>query len=249
MFDEVRIPKKLGKSPIKKAVIEIRYDGDVIEAALYGLLMDVFSKFGKQNVQQTPFFQLPQEIREKDPALKYQVVLQGIKDTEYKGKFVFGIGAHIIQFSIVDVYSTWSDWTKLFESILAEIRNKKIITKTEQIRLHYYDVFDGNIFPHLHASVHLEEKKITDPPVSFRTRFLKGNVEVVLNVGNTVNINGTERKNSSLIDIECLHELSGTEIFFDVYEKILAEEHTVNKEVFFGLLDQELLASLEPVYD
>ena len=128
MFDNVRIPIKLKKSPIKQAIIEIRYNGTYIEAALYGLLIDVFSKFEKHNIQQTPFLQLPQELRENDPNLKYQATYQGIQMSDTNGKYVFGIGAHVITFSVLDTYTTWSDWTKFFEPILKTVNYSLMTT-------------------------------------------------------------------------------------------------------------------------
>ena len=56
-----------------------------------------------------------------------------------------------------------------------------------------------------------------------------------------------EKENSSLIDIDCVKtENLNDEEFFKNYQNILEDSHLANKQVFFSLVNEDLLKLLEP---
>lgn len=247
MFDNINIPVKLNISPIKKALIEFRFETDFPEAALYGVLIEQFNKL--QNVRQTPFAQVPSEIKKNDSTIKYQVAFQGDILNEESGRYVFGIGQYSIQFLVLDKYVSWTSWMSFVKPIMDYMKTKNVIKKIEMIRLQYWDLFDEDIIPSINAKVEMENKIIQNQPIYLRTSFIESETEIVVNISNSVTIDGKKSDGKSLIDIECREPYTKISSFYSDYENILVKEHNMNKQYFFGLLKDNLLEKLGPNYN
>jgi uncharacterized protein (TIGR04255 family) len=244
MFEDSKIPKKI-ESPIQEAVFEIRYDCPCPGDALYGLLFDIFKNFPNEEGHALPILQMPQQIRLIDPNLKYQPYYRAFRDG-----YAFAVGPHSIVFSALKPYRGWTEWKNFFYPIVDTIKEKNIIRSVERIGLRTFDLFDENIFGKINAKLTIADKIIDSCPTSFFTEFDEGSVHVLLNVGNnTVTVNGQAAK-KSLIDIDCICWFNcEVNDFFIQYKDKLEKAHLVNKQVFFGLMKQELLASLKPEYN
>jgi uncharacterized protein (TIGR04255 family) len=242
MFEEVKIPKKID-SPINEAVFEIRYEGNFPGEALYGVLFDVFEQVSPQKAEVLPIMQIPAPMRDMDPNLRYQSFYR-----TRNNNFAFSVGPRSIVFSALKPYVGWSAWVRFFQTIVSKIKDKNIIKKVERIGLRTFDVFDGNIFGRINANLSIREDAICTSPSSFYTEFDLAETRIILNVGNAANVNGEPTQNS-LIDIDCIHQFNcNAEDFFLSYGEYLDKAHDANKQVFFGLLKDELLNQLNPVY-
>jgi uncharacterized protein (TIGR04255 family) len=240
MFEGVKIPKNID-SPIKEAIFEIRFSGNLPGEALYGILYDIFKDFPHKETHALPIMQIPQQMREIDPNLRYQPYYRATNKN-----FALAVGPRSVIFSALEPYSGWTDWTNFFYPKIDFIREKDIIQTVERIGLRTLDVFNGNIFDSINAGLTIDNKIINKSPTSFFTEFDQNNTHIVLNIGNAANVNGLPTKNS-LIDIDCICQFnSDASSFFDSYKSILEKAHLTNKQVFFGLLKQDLLASLNP---
>ena len=243
MFDKTRIPIKLEKSPIKKAIIEMHYEGYYPEQALYGLLMDSF------NLHQTPISQLPLEVRTQDINLKYQVILEGLLKEIDESKYFFGIGNESIQFTVLDKYLSWNNWIPIVNDAVEKLIDKKIIKKVNTITLQYIDIFDTDISKNINAQIYIDNIPILMPPLSISSTIMEKDVKIGINIGTPININGVLTEEKSLIDIKCSRDFISFEDFRNSYKDVLENEHALNKRYFFGLLKQDLLESLGPKYE
>ena len=243
MFKDIRIPKNID-SPILEAIFEIRYAPSCPGEALYGLLIDdVFSKFPNNENHTLPILEIPPQIRNIDPNLKFQPYYRASKDG-----FAFAIGPHSIVFSALRPYLGWTEWTDFFSPILETIKKKNIIHSVERIGLRTLDLFNGNILDKINANLTIADKAISTSPTSFFTEFEQDDVRVLLNIGNAANVNGQPTKDS-LMDIDCIRWFNcEANVFFSTYKEVLEKAHSANKQVFFGLMNQELLTSLNPEY-
>ena len=242
MFEDVIIPQKI-ESPILEATFEIRYDCPYPGEALYGLLFDIFDKFPHKEDHALPILQMPPQIRSLDPNLKYQPYYRALNDG-----FAFAIGPSSIIFSALKPYRGWTEWKDFFYPILDTIKEKKIIRSVQRIGLRTFDLFNGNIFNKINAKLTIADRAIDTSPTSVFTGFDQGEVHVLLNIGNAANANGQQTKDS-LIDIDCIYlfDCEASEFFLS-FKEVLEKAHLVNKQVFFGLIKQELLSSLNPEY-
>ena len=242
MFEDIKIPQKIN-SPILEAVFEVRYDCHYPGEALYGLLFDIFEKFTKREDHALPILQMPPQIRSLDPNLKYQPYYRAFND-----EFAFAIGPHSIIFSALKPYRGWTEWKYFFSPILNKIKEKNIIRSVERIGLRTFDLFNGNIFDKINAKLTIADRTINTSPTSFSTAFDQEEVHILLNLGNAANVNGQPTKDS-LIDIDCICWFNcEASVFFSSYKEVLNKAHLTNKQVFFGLIKQELLSSLNPEY-
>ena len=243
MFSDVtNIPKRIN-SPILEAIFEIRYECSYPGEALYGLLFEIFDKFPNKNEHTLPILQVPVQIRAIDPNFKYQPYYRAAKDG-----FAFAIGPHSIVFSALKPYRGWTEWKSFINPIIEGIKNKEIIRSVERIGLRTLDVFEGNIFDEINANLTIANNIITAYPTSFFTEFDQEDIHVLLNIGNAANINGVPTK-KSLIDIDCIYSFDCDVLgFFSSYQEVLEKAHLANKKIFFGLMKQNLLSSLNPEY-
>ncbi|WP_288568904.1 TIGR04255 family protein [uncultured Treponema sp.] len=249
MFENVRIPAKLDNSPIKKAVIEFKYESSIQEAAIYGLLLtSVFNNFPRNNFSQFPVVQIPEELRKNEPSLKYQIAFQSYKENSNSGKYLFGIGAYTIQFAVLEQYVSWDDWMSFVNPIMNAIKEQKLVKRTESIHLQYQDVFDKDVIDMTNTKFLIDSKEIKNQHLLFRTTFKQDDFDILVNIGNSVNINGKNIPNKSLIDIDCLYSYNVEVAFVDEYQKILDKAHLLNKRYFFGLISDALLNELGPHY-
>ncbi|MHC6202772.1 TIGR04255 family protein [Breznakiellaceae bacterium SP9] len=241
MFENVKIPKKI-TSPIKEAIFEIRYDGPYPGEALYGILFEIFKKIAANNVAEImPIMQIPQQVRDIDPNLHYQPLYRIRND-----QFAFSVGPHAISFSALEPYSGWSRWTAFFYPLVTIVQQCKVITKVERIGLRTLTIFSGNIFADINATLTVDNQSINTIPSSFHTEFNMSDTHILLNVGNSTNISGIQTADS-LIDIDCIHQFDCSEdVFFASYKDALEKAHVANKQVFFGLLKEELVNKLNP---
>ena len=243
MFENIRLPVKLKKSPIKKAIIEFRYEGNYPEQALYGLLMDSFV------LTQTPIYNLPPDIRSQDINFKYQVILEGILKENDNCKYFFGIGNNSIQFTVLDSYISWDDWISLVQDKLHILFEKNIIKNMDSLSIQYTDIFDKDITKDINAQIVIGDKTVFQSPMSLATTLWEDDIVINVNIGSPININGKLAENKSLLDIKCTKKFESIEIFMKTYNEVLTKQHNLNKRYFFGLLKQELLDTLEPLYE
>jgi uncharacterized protein (TIGR04255 family) len=242
MFKGVKIPKKIN-SPIKEAIFEIRYEGNFPGEALYGILFDVFSAFPDKSQHALPILQIPQQMREMDPNLRYQPFYRAMDKN-----FAFGIGPRSVLFSARQPYVGWTDWIAFIYPKIDNIQKKGIIQKVERMGLRTIDIFDRNIFENINASISINGVAVNTSPTSLFTEFKQGESLVKLNIGNAANIDGNPTK-ASLIDIDCIYEFNCREaVFYSSYKQVLEKMHLANKEVFFGLLKNDLLMNLNPEF-
>ena len=245
IFDSVKMPQGLGKSPINQAVILIRYESNYPDSALYGLLLKFFSAKGHRT-EEMPLLQIPRQIREHDKNLKYQELYRCIKE-DSGIQYIFGIGSNVIKFTVFGKYESWKSWKSFFEPIINEIKEKNIIKSVDGISLRYYDVFENDYFSDFNTEIRLCKQLVKRQDISLNTSFDYAGIRINLNIGNRVFFNGSRKDNASLIDIDCISMVNlSAEEFYERYQGILEDAHGVNKKVFFSLVNDTLLRKLEP---
>jgi len=242
MFKDVKCPESID-SPIQEAILEIRYEGNYPADALYGVLFEIFDKFPDRENHALPLLQIPPQLRSVDPSFKYQPYYRA-----FDNGFAFAIGPHTIVFSALQPYCGWSKWKEFFIPKLEKIEQLKIIRYVERIGFRTLDVFNGNIFDKINTKFIVNDNIITTSPTTFFTEFDQNGVRVLLNIGNAAFVNGQPTKNS-LIDIDCINWFNcEADNFFLAFNDSLEKVHKENLQVFFGLLNHNLLTSLNPVY-
>lgn len=243
----MKIPVKLNKPTIKEACLELRYESELPLPVLCGAIYNILEKIKEENqqIQSLNDNQIPDYIRENDPNFRYSPRYRIVSEKN----FTVAMGTHVIIFSILDNYPGWKAWKESFENVIKEVSNIGFIKSVTRIGLRYIDYLTGNVIDKLNIKAEVCSEAIQkDSPVSLYTMFEKENNKINLNVNN-FSLKQNNNEPITLVDIDCYKEMNiEAKDFFGKENEIFEEMHNSNKEIFFGLLKQDLLESLEPSY-
>ena len=238
------IPKKLNICPLEEAVFEIRFSSDTPPDAIFGIIYSsVKDIFPKESIKQLPVQQIPEQIRLKDPNLKYQALHRLQKDN-----LSLSIGPNTLIFGNTKEYLGWHAWSTFFHSILNEVEKTEVLSKVERIGLRYINIFDNNILENTNVKLLIDNNQLLHETSNLRTELVDSGFIKVLQIGNAVNITSNNQSRiGSIIDIDCIYNFKDEDFFKD-YSGLINMAHEKEKELFFTLLNDEFLKSLNPKY-
>jgi len=239
----MKIPKKIDPCPIVEAIVEIRFDsnlpGDAIFGVIYNQFKEDYPKFTK-----LPILQLPEAIRSRDPNLIFKPHYKIQKDN-----FLLQIGPKV--FSIVNI-GEYCGWDSFYENILkafGTISQLNIVERVMRFGLRYVNVFEKfDIFKQSDFKAVLKDKPYEDVKADISIELPSGDYIHKFKIVNHATIT-VENKNieGSVIDIDISYEKQ-TDMFFKNMNEIIETSHIEEKKIFFGLLKQSYIDSLNPIY-
>lgn len=240
------LPKKIEPCPIVESVFEIRYQTDFPHDAVFGVLYSSLSRFfGNNKPISLPILQLPEAVRQQDPNLKYQA-----HHRLQKGNLILSIGPKVLVFSNTSPYLGWDKWSDFIRESMEPIEATKIVKFVDRIGLRYINIFDTIILDKLKLSFEINTVRLSSESTNFKTEIKDSGFTKVLQIGNNVQVVvNNEAKVGSAIDIDCLFNTKQDgNTFFKEYKDILEKAHIEEKQLFFDLLSDSFLESLNPIY-
>ncbi len=242
-----RLPLKINPCPIVESVFEIRYSSTFPSDAVFGIIYtSVQEHFPEKTPQALPILQLPEAVRSQDPNLKYQSYYR------FSSKNLsLSIGPRVLTFSNTKPYMGWNKWSKFFLDVLSKIQSTHIIDKVERIGLRYINIFTTTILDKINVQIKISENALKNESTNLRTEMVDSGFIKVLQIGNCVNVTiNNKRSVGSMIDIDCLHNINDTsDAFFRDHKDLIEIAHKKEKELFFYLLRESFLATLNPEYE
>jgi uncharacterized protein (TIGR04255 family) len=235
-----KLPVSIDPCPIAEAIFEIRfetsYPGDAIFGIIYKQFKDEFPKVTKM-----PVLQLPASIREQDPNLRYTPHYKLSRD-----EFIIQLGPNVFSLINIGQYCGWRVFFDKINEIYDKISELKIIEKHKRTALRYINIFNGiNIFDKSTLGVHLNTESLSS---------LKTNLSVEMPYDHGITtlrmINQAEARiekkivQGSIIDIDTQVAIDKCDDFADAINKA----HSAEKSLFFSLLQEDFLKTLNPVY-
>lgn len=247
-FKNLLLPKRITPSPIKEAVFELRFESKIPETVLCGFFYSIISKnFSGTMINELPIVQIPSDIRNNDPNLKFQPHYKVAKDN-----YIIAFGPMSMMFSCIEPYSGWDDWSKLFFSIIEDLSNNDNIkdVNIKRLGLRYIDKIDGNLFENTRTDFSISNLSLSAFNTQVRTEIKEEEILIILNMVN--NIKQLDKESFySIFDIDCVAECDTDFRSFDkdlIKKGLLDKLHRVNKQYFFGLLKEDFLLKLNPQY-
>lgn len=238
------LPKQINPCPINQAVVGIRFDSSLPPDAVFGVVYNKL-KDSYKSAEQLPILQIPEAVRNNDSNLLYQPHYKLTRD-----HYAFQVGPKVISLAITDQkYTTWESYYEEIQNVFQKIREIDFISDVLRVGLRYINIFADDIWKNINISVKVIENEITGEEIFLRTVLPKDEYKVLLQTGNQLNLEENNQivGRASLIDIDTFIE--GENInFFEDMNSILEKEHSIEKEVFFGLLKDDFLKSLSPEY-
>lgn len=241
---ENRLPIRTEKCPIVDALIEIRFETSLYPNAVFGLIYDAIRSDYPGNVEKLPILQLPDQLREQDPGFRFKPHYK----IENSG-FIIQIGPDVLTISSKMPYLGWSVFESHVFHILATVIKRGIISKVTRLGHRYINFFPGNVFPDLNIEFSMCNGSYIPTGTIIYTETKDGEFINTLQLSN----NATSEKDGivtygTVIDIDT-YRIFDHISFIDTYEENIDIAHKTGKKIFFSLLKDELLNSLNPIYE
>ena len=243
----MRIPVKLNLCPIIESVFEIRFDSkldaNIVFALIYGKLKDDFP-----TIEALPLSEMPASMRDTDPNLKYQPAYKlHYKDNE---NIVLQICAKSVGFSFTPEYCGWKEFRSFVNRYLNVIHETGVIGRVVRIGFRVINFIDGDVFDgeKIRLKIQLGDREIPYKETSIKTVFSEGDYHSTVSIVNQAQLNNvTPVRLGSVIDVDTFSVTC--ERFFDDATNFMENIHKAEKNVFFSLLTDHYLASMQPEYE
>lgn len=241
----IKIPKEISPCPIIDALSEVRFQPSTDLDAVYGVLFSEFRK-GFPETDKLPITEMPQQIREADSSLRWQPHYRMRSD-----QFSLQIGPRVLSVSVRGTYCGWHKFREVIHQVVNGLRDSEVVESIDRVSVRYVNFFENtNIYKNLRLGVNSTEEigELTAGTFQIQTEIPDKHSGAIrkLNIHNAViaqNDNGQSRP-GSVIDIDSI-DASAT--IDDIEEKI-ESAHEKEKMLFFALLKQEFIDSLNPKY-
>jgi uncharacterized protein (TIGR04255 family) len=239
-----QLPIKIDPCPIVEAILEIRFITSESWATLPGLLFTrIRDRYPEQ--KSLPLAQFPEEMRRREPAFIYQPLIQFLS----RGDFLIQFGPRVV--SLVTKSKEYPGWPALEKEmawLISELQHTSFVSEGERLGVRYINFFSFDIFEKLVLEVSAGTKRLTAGERSVTTVLTKPPLTSRLLVANSAILGtGDDARVGSVLDADVwLGSLD-----FDLFKNGLAkfgEAHDFEKQIFFGLLKPDFLATLNPIY-
>ncbi|MBR5907042.1 MAG: TIGR04255 family protein [Bacteroidales bacterium] len=241
-----RIPIKLDNCPIVESVLEFRFDSHVAREVVFPILFSsINSDF--QSPIALPTLQIPDSVKAMDPNLKdqpsYRLLLKE------NPNFSLQIGPRVVSFSFNQNYRGWDAFQDYVISYFTRLKQTNIINRVTRMGFRVINFFEWDIFKRgTEVSIFLQGKEIPYRETTLRTKFINGDYQSVVNIINNAQLNSPSgKKTGSIIDIDTC--LMNCENFFQKLPEYMGKAHSIEKEIFFNLLNDDLIESFKPSYN
>jgi uncharacterized protein (TIGR04255 family) len=248
----VQLPTKLKKEPLVDAVFEIRFSASVpASSVIPGIL---FAKLKPHpQIERLPASDIPSQIRALNPALQSQPLMR----MHWNDSFLVLIGDVSVGLGCKMPYPGWQSFKSHILELAQFLNESQFIEQIERYSLKYVGVIDGQNLSEQIARIKMDLKlgdyNLKADPFTVRIEIQRDSSLYIVHLGAPATaslIDGSQRT-GLLIDIDGLREHKTTnlsEFISELADRVEAM-HTLNKELFFGLLTDETLAYLEPSYE
>jgi uncharacterized protein (TIGR04255 family) len=241
----MRIPKRLTRNPIIDAVAEVRFTSKIPNDAIIGLVYSTLQNtFGEP--ESLPILQLPADLREKDPNLRYQACYKFTKSGN-----VLLIGPHNVALSTYP-YSDWGSASPLLNEILSRLNAVQLFEKIERLGLRYVNFFENlNICEHSTLTLQVRNTSIAKQSITLRTETDAGGFKVITQVSNSAKAQvAGELKSGSILDIDIVKpDLSILSESLPHYlMSLFMSANEIADSTFFNFLADDFIATFDPEY-
>jgi uncharacterized protein (TIGR04255 family) len=239
-----RLPIKITPCPIVEAVLEIRFitseSWRTLPGIFYGNIRDLYPE-----QLDLPLAKIPDQLRQSDPALTYQPLVR------FVGKaFNIQLGPRSLNLTTkIDQYPGWPAIRNEMRWLLEIVQKTKFVSEGERLSVRYINFFKANVFDLLVLDFSVHGKRLTEGEASTTISLTQKPFVGRLTISNTITI-GTgpdDIRHGSILDIDVRVGALDFDVFTNGLETF-ESAHSFEKQIFFGLLKPDYLASLNPEY-
>ena len=245
------LPKKLKKEPLIDAVFEVRFTsaipaGGILPGMLFGNLD------GDKKIEQLPLSQFPQELRDKDPNLRFAPISR----LDWKHYYI-NIGDRSISVGFKHPYPGWNEFKNAIRQVMEFLQSTNFILSVERYSLKYIDLLPASNLREQVSFVNLKLElaghKLVDEAFQIRMEIPRdGFISVIQLVSSAAaTLHTGESRKGLIIDVDTIANLNRVAFqeFYNEFSAKLDTIHLSNKKVFFDCLTPETISALDPEYD
>ena len=126
-----------------------------------------------------------------------------------------------------------------------------MIGNVERTGLRYINLFEFPLIDKINVKIKLIDHQISHEPTNLRIEFEDGEYRKILQIGNQVEVTvDNQGITGSVIDIDCIRTSNYPgDRFFSEYRDMVETAHNKEKELFFSLLRDDFVETLNPEYE
>lgn len=248
----MNLPIKITPDSIRDAIIEIKYLSpipfEVLVGFIFNALDDSYKYTNKPNTLNTN-----QQIAVQQNLVEFQL---GVQNLFYTDTIKLDIRPNSLIFNCLNGYKGWNNYLAEIDKTLTQISKIKEIEKFNRIGVRYISEYPKtDITNCTKFSFTFGIPEIVSDTYIFRTEFMSSGFRVILTLQHQtpvltgkLNNNIAETKPISTIDIDVIADNLSIESYSELL--ILIDQiHSTEKELFFNIMDEGYLKTLNPVYE
>ena len=223
------LPVKLTPQPLVSAAVQIQVSSSLADAELFGALSDGLSEFFPR-------------VEEVSSTADGSTILRRSGD-----EFVVDIGSGVLTFDCPDEYVGWVCYMSFLSKVLPQLLSRIEHAGFVRAALRYISFFPGEqaVSEVLRVDVTLPSEVGTGR-TWFRRAFSLDDTDVELTAADGVAVE-ENAQSGVLLDLRVTANAVETESTDDLLQ-IVDSLHSVEKRLFFQLLQRQTLATLNPEY-
>ena len=238
----MRLPKKISPDSLVDAIIEVKYEANRPFEVLLGIFFEALDE---------TYFYTNRPIKPAAPG----TFIAGTISLFYNDKISIQVFPGALAFSSLNKYIGWEDYYPAIEKALNTLHSTGNIAKFTRVGIRYITEY---VNKDLKDSIKFEFSfgwpEISSLLTTFRTEFMYSESKVILTLHNKLPVLKQLAVNAqpeivltSIIDIDVIKEPLSIEKLTEIHE-VINNGHQKVKEVFFGMLREDFLKTLNPEY-
>jgi len=244
--EQITIPERIEPDAILEALVEFRFEHSELPELVLGRLLD--AQLWENHTQtRLPAADIPQPIREMDPNLRYQPLIE-LRTSN--GDRVAKIGGHVMSYHVVGKYPGWATFRIEIEKALREVITKLKSLQFSRIGLRYINALrpdehyvrglaDTNII------IKVGARALTESMVISYNRTFGANHAVTVKVATPDLVTGNIRAGYSLLcDIDVGSKVGNTITDYAGAIAWIDDAHILEKTEFFSILPENVINKL-----
>lgn len=247
-MEKIKIPVKLEADLLISARFEIRFTEDT----MLSNLMPAFA-FGKSNspnikVERMPASDIPKQIRDSDPGLKY-ALLSKISYGEYE----ILTGDKVIAIACKTPYLGWTDFKPQILKFFEFAEDKKLLKNIDQFLISYVDFIGREYYESFNDAIDLslliQDENFSNHEMVFKLIIPEEVYKHTLHILSNADATDSEtnsKKSGIVVDIATIYNNSP---IIENYDEFLDQIHIMCKRKFFMCLTESVLKKFGPSYE
>ena len=239
----MKLPKKIDPDRIKDSIVEVRFTSSLPHEVLLGVIYHHLKQsYSYANNQVS-------DAQTSTSEVSLRPINSSLAALFYNETIKFEIQPGTIIFNCLNNYPSWEVYYLEIKNVLLLINSTETISNFTRIGLRYISEYPQMPIEKITTfNFMLGNPDFKTNNFAFRTEFTHSNNRVILNLGSNSSLAESQMTDTlSYVDIDVIKEAQEP---CDIDQILINIDsiHTVEKQVFFSLIQNDFLNSLNPQY-